>query len=106
VSTNSTEIVKIIITPHVDEEQHPIYLDEAYFKLDKDGHYIIDHLVIPNVKCVRTKTTSKDYEDRGGIRYACDGKKFYIIEETAEATCNINEILESEVEITTVSKSS
>lgn len=106
VSTKSTDIVEIIITPHVDEEQHPIYLDEAYFKLDRDGHYIIDHLVIPSVKCVQTKTKSEDYEGNNGIRYACDGERFYIIEKGAEATCNINEILESEVEITTVSKSS
>lgn len=102
VSTNSTDIVEIIITPHVDEEQHPMYFDEAYFKLDKDGHYIIDHLVIPNVQCVKEKTNPLDYE----VRYACDGEKFYKIIGNLATDCAIDEILESEAEKTTVSKSS
>jgi hypothetical protein len=102
VFTNSTKIVEIIITPHVDEEQHPIYLDEAYFKLDKDGHYIIDHLVIPNVQCVKEKTNPLDYE----VRYACDGKKFYKIIGNLDTDCDLIEILESEAKKTTVSKSS
>ena len=102
VSTKSTNIVEIIITPHVDEEQHPMYFDEAYFKLDKDGHYIIDHLVIPNVQCVKEKTNLLDYE----VRYACDGEKFYKVIGNLATDCDLIEILESEAKKTTVSKSS
>ena len=40
-------ILETIITPHLDEDGAIVYLDEAYYFLQQDGHYIIDHLVLP-----------------------------------------------------------
>ena len=95
-------ILETIITPHLDEDGVIVYLDEAYYSLQQDGHYIIDHLVIPNVQCVKEKTNPSDYE----VRYACDGEKFYKIIGNLATDCDLIEILESEAEKTTVSKSS
>jgi hypothetical protein len=47
------DILETIITPHLDEDDEIIYLDEAYYSLQKDGHYIIDHLVLPTKKFIR-----------------------------------------------------
>jgi hypothetical protein len=42
---NKPEIVETIITPHSTETSE----DEAYHSLIKDGHYIIDHIILPSI---------------------------------------------------------
>jgi hypothetical protein len=47
-STEDSKLLTTIITPHIVDGEI-IYLDEAYYKTEKDGHYVIDHVIIPSV---------------------------------------------------------
>ncbi len=80
------QILKTIITNHkIDNDI--VYLDEAYYNLQKDGHYIIDHIVLP--------TTEFVYSHNVNNVYATDGAHIYKYVNNVPEECDIQEILES-----------
>lgn len=100
VSTTETEILTTIITPHVDEHDRVMYLDEACYKLFKDGHYIIEHIILPNLECA---LRTKDVHSKGV--YATDGQNFYVLNGDELKPITIEDLLEVDIEGTSISKS-
>lgn len=88
------DILETIITPHLDEDGAIVYLDEAYYSLQQDGHYIIDHLVLPTKnfidKYLKIQAVDKQQYE---IYYYTDGVKFYKYDGDQEIECTIEEIL-------------
>lgn len=100
-SKEDPEILDVIITNHKQEDQI-MYLDEALYKLKQDGHYIIEHLVLPTKEWVdANEEEKKDYD----VLYYTDGNIFYKYLNDSESTCEIEEILSVEdLSKTTISK--
>lgn len=66
------KILKIIITPHTSE------LDEAYYKLEKDGRYFIDHIIIPSLDWYKNQLTNENnILSEYSLIYLTDGVEFY-----------------------------
>lgn len=95
------QLLDTIITPHV-HEGIPMYCDEACFSLPKDGHYVIEHLIMPSKECVDKLPNQSEYE----VLYATDGDNFYKKVEGIWQPCEIVDILDSELPKTTISKAS
>lgn len=105
-STTSLDILDTIITPHKlnDELMH---LDEAYFTLPKDGHYVIDHIILPGLDWfVSQKQLQNNVLDDYQHLYLTDGLEFYKYKNGELQKCSIIEILEINPEGTSISKSS
>lgn len=100
-SNGDTTILEVIITPHVDEETI-MYCDEACYTLPKDGHYIIEHLIIPSKDCVDSVVNPEHYK----TIFATDGTNFLKKESSDWVTCDIEEILKEAENSTTVSMAS
>lgn len=83
-------VLDILITPHSTD------LDEAYYNLKKDGHYIIDHLVIPSVECYERLLQDEDnILSEYTLRYATDGINFYKYNiDGVKTSCPVEEIIE------------
>lgn len=107
-STKDKKLLKTIITPHVVEGEI-VYLDEAYYKTEKDGHYVIDHIIIPSVEWFNSQEDSPNniLHEYTSI-YLTDGKQFYkgLKEGSDWVTKEVTdkEILEVNSEGTTLSK--
>lgn len=103
ISTKDTNILKTIIVSHVDSEGNELE-DKTQFHLSKDGHYVIEHLIIPNKDFIDTLNDYSTYD----CLYATDGYKFYKknSNETKWQECDINDIITSEFKKTTISKAS
>ena len=98
-NSETAEIIDTIITSHVDNDNN-IILDEAYHNLQKDGHYIIEHLVIPNINLVDKLIKLEENNAVGtmGINdydnfYVTDGINFYKFKNDNLESCDIIEIL-------------
>lgn len=79
------QILETIITNHkIDNDI--IYLDEAYYNLQKDGHYIIDHIVLPTTEFVASHNMKNVY--------ATDGVNIYKYVDGSFIEKSIQEILE------------
>lgn len=98
------ELLKTIITPHILNGDE-VYLDEVYYKTDKDGHYIIDHIIIPSVEWFNKYKQNPDnnLKEYTSI-YLTDGGKFYKIVSNELKEVTDKEILEVNAEGTTLSK--
>lgn len=99
-TSDNEEIIETIITSHLDEDGNIIYLDEAYHTLQKDGHYIIDHIVLPSIKTAELLIELEQDNATGvhGINnyenfYATDGKDFYKYVNLKPEKCSIEEIM-------------
>lgn len=101
VSTQKTEILTTIITPHIDEAGNIMYLDEVCYNLVKDGHYIIEHMILPNLECA---LNSKKAHSKGV--YATDGNNFYMLTSSDEfELITLEDLLNIDTENTSISKS-
>jgi len=101
VPSNSQPIIlDVLITPHVSEDTI-MFCDEACYTLPKDGHYIIEHLIVPSKECVDSVVKLEDYDSV----FATDGVDFF--EKTSEGweTCLIGDLLETN-KSSTISKAS
>lgn len=112
-NSEDAEIIDTIITSHVDEANNIIYLDEAYHHLQKDGHYIIDHLVIPNIKLAEKLIDLEKNNTIGtmGINdydnfYITDGTNFYKFINGVPELCDIIEIINVNPVNSNISKTS
>ena len=100
-------IEKVLITPHVDNAGLIMYCDEAMYDLKKDGHYVIDHLIIPSLQCINN-LIEKEYEiiPEYDYIYATDGINFYKYINNNYTVCSIDELISINSDSTTISKSS
>lgn len=87
-SVSKEEIVDVIFSEHTTD------LDETYYQLKKDGHYIIQHIVMPSTECYN-RLLSEDNSILNGytLRYATDGQQFYKYDNLGNASiCDVEEI--------------
>lgn len=98
-------ILDIIVTDHILEGELA-HLDEAHYPLQKDGYYIIDHIVLPTLDWLKNHINDEIIKEYSGI-YVIDGEAIYkLIGESLEE-CNIEELIALEnPDITTISKAS
>lgn len=102
VSTEKTEILTTIITPHKNNNGDIMYLDETCYNLTKDGHYVIEHLILPNLDCA---LKTKNVHSNGGV-YATDGNNFFVLVDNDEfKPISIEDLLEVDTKNTSISKS-
>lgn len=99
-------IKEVIITPHLKDENYT-HCDEATYSLQVDGHYIIDHLILPSVDCIKYLIIEEfpvlaEYQ----YIYATDGIQFYKFINNEAIVVPIEEILNINSEITTISRAS
>lgn len=103
VGLQKTDIVSTIITSHVATDGTPLFCDETYHCLTKDGHYIIDHIIIPSINCVQSNVNPQNYD----FIYATDGVNFFKLVENSFEECSILELTEINSDLkTTISKAS
>lgn len=102
IEVQKTDIVSTIITSHTDGET-PLFCDEAYCRLQKDGYYIIDHIIIPSIECVQNNVNNSLYD----IIYATDGIDFFKLVDGSFIKCSIVDLINTDSELnTTISKAS
>lgn len=103
VSSNQIQILKTIITKHkIDGEI--AYLDEAYYELNKDGHYLIEHIVLPTVEWFNEHKNDPIINEYTGL-YLTDGNFIYKYSNNRLEKCDIEEITEIDTDKTSISKS-
>lgn len=95
--TNTITVVDVLLDNHTNLE------DSSSFKIKDDGYYVIDHIVLPNIKWLENHNGPTLYE-LFDIIYVTDGSKVYkYIDETLQE-CTIREIMEVNPEKTTLKK--
>ena len=83
--------------------EHSLTTDEeCTFKVLKDGYYIIDHIVLPTLEWL--EEASEDYKNYYGTIYVSDGEKIFKVIEDKLEECSIEEVLERNIEGTTIKK--
>lgn len=109
--SSTPTIVDVIISKHVDENGDLAQLDEAYYALSNDGHYIIDHIVLPTETLAKHLINLESNKPHGtvGINdysnfYTTDGKKIFKYINGIPEECTIEELIEVNVEASNLSK--
>ena len=87
-------LLNILINNHSD------YQDSCTFKVDEDGYYVVDHIILPTFKWWESNPNIDQYE----TIYLTDGDKVYKIKEGHPVECTMKEILERNIEGTTIKK--
>ena len=97
ITNRSISLVDVLLEEHVDGKP-----DEAYFKVDKDGYYIVDHIVLPTFDWL--KEVPEECFAEYDVLYVTDKEKIYKIVEGELVECTIKEIMERNAEGTTLMK--
>lgn len=96
VSMNSITLMDVLLNDHTD------YLDSCTFHAKHDGYYVIEHIVIPNMEWYIN--ASPDYKQYYDTIYLTDGEKLYKEVSGELQECTVKEIMERNVEGTTIKK--
>lgn len=96
VGINEATLIDVLMNDHSED------LDSCTFKVHKDGYYVVDHLIIPNMKWY--ENASKEYKEYYETIYITDGEKLYKEVEGELEECTVKEILERNIEGTTIKK--
>lgn len=96
VGINEATLIDVLLNDHTEE------LDSCTFKVTKDGYYTVDHLIIPNFKWL--ENASEEYLEYYETIYVTDGEKLYKLVEDKLEECTVREVLERNVEGTTIKK--
>lgn len=105
-SNQQEQLIETIITPHV-QDGEILELDEAYHNLTKDGHYLVKHFIIPTVTWLdeQMQQPGNDLQGMYEYIYVSDGYKFYKLVDQKLEECDVQEILEVNANLTTISQS-
>ena len=89
-------LLDILVNEHTED------LDSCTFNVTEDGYYAIDHIILPNMKWWRNikEECLKQYE----TIYITDAEKVYKIIDNQPVECTMKEILERNIEGTTIKK--
>lgn len=91
-----------IVLKEVLLDDHKDVTDSSSFKVEEDGYYLIDHVVLPNMNWLENATNDKlNYFD---TIYLTDGEKLYKIVDDSLEECSVKEIIERNAEGTTLCK--
>ena len=96
VSINEVTLIDVLLNDHTEE------LDSCTFHIKDDGYYIINHLVIPNMKWY--ENSSDEYREYYETIYVTDGEKLYKEVDGTLEECSVKEVLERNIEGTTIKK--
>lgn len=96
VSINSITLLDVLLNDHTDD------IDSCSFHAKKDGYYVIEHIVIPNMDWYYN--TSIEYKKYYNTIYVTDGQKLYKEVNGHLEECTIKEIMERNIEGTTIKK--
>ena len=97
ITSNTMALKDVLLEEHVEDK-----LDAAYFKIEKDGYYIIDHIVLPTFDWLK-EVPEECFEEYDMI-YVTDKEKIYKIIENELVECSIKEVMERNIEGTTLMK--
>lgn len=89
-------LVDVLLNSHTDDT------DSCTFRVKDDGYYVIDHIILPNMKWY--ENASEEYKDYYDYIYITDGDKIYKEVEGELEECSVKEILERNIEGTTIKK--
>lgn len=103
-SSTDTTLLNTSINSHKYEDT-VAYIDETEFPLTKDGHYVIDHLVIPGIEWYNEHKESQILQEYTAA-YFTDGNIIYKVQDNQLVQCPIEEIIEINTDGTTISKAS
>lgn len=91
-----------IVLKEVLLDDHKDVTDSSSFKVEEDGYYLIDHVVLPNMNWFESATNDKlSYFD---TIYLTDGEKLYKVVDNSLEECTVKEIIERNAEGTTLCK--
>lgn len=96
VSIGEATLIDVLLNDHTED------LDSCTFKVHEDGYYVVDHLIIPNMKWY--ENSSDEYKEYYETIYITDGEKLYKEVEGKLEECTVKEVLERNIEGTTIKK--
>lgn len=96
IGTCDITLIDVLLNTHTEE------LDSCVFKVKKDGYYVVDHFVLPNMKWL--ENSSDEYKQYYETIYVTDGQKIYKQINGELEECTIKEIMERNIEGTTIKK--
>lgn len=96
IGTCDITLIDVLLNEHTEE------LDSCTFKVKKDGYYVVDHFVLPNMKWL--ENSSDEYKQYYETIYVTDGQKIYKQINGELEECTIKEIMERNIEGTTIKK--
>lgn len=95
-STCKIELIDVLLSEH-DE-----CLDSNTFNVSEDGFYTIEHIILPNLKWL--ENSSEEYLNYYETIYVTDNEKVYKMTDNILEECTIKEIMQRNVEGTTIKK--
>lgn len=100
-STSGTELVSTIFT------DHSSVIDEAFYKVPKDGFYTITHLILPSVEWLHSELQMEEnslpFKDS---IYVTDGEFVYQYKNCSLEKIDAKILIDINIESTTISRSS
>ena len=97
ITNNAISLIDVLLEEHVENK-----LDEAYFRIEKDGYYVVDHIIIPTIEWLE-EVPEECFAEYDTI-YVTDKEKVYKIVEGELVECSIKEVMERNCEGTTLRK--
>jgi hypothetical protein len=96
VNTCKIELIDVLLSEHNE------YLDSNTFNIKNDGLYTIEHVILPNLKWL--ENSSEEYLKYYETIYITDNEKVYKLLNGKLEECSIKEIIERNIEGTTIKK--
>lgn len=96
VNTCKIELIDVLLSEHNE------YLDSNTFNIENDGLYTIEHVILPNLKWL--ENSSEEYLKYYETIYITDNEKVYKLLNGKLEECSIKEIIERNIEGTTIKK--
>lgn len=96
VSMNNITLMDVLLNEHTEE------LDSCSFHAMHDGYYVVDHMIIPNLKWL--ENSSDEYKEYYETIYVTDNEKIYKVVNGELEECTIKELMERNIEGTTIKK--
>ncbi|MBR2248220.1 MAG: hypothetical protein IJ880_14565 [Bacilli bacterium] len=94
--TKKITLVDVLLDDHSED------IDSVTFHVDQDGYYTVDHIILPNMDWY--ETSQNDYREYYDTIYVTDGEKVYKEIDGTLQECTVKEILERNIEGTTIQK--
>lgn len=96
ISMNSITLIDVLLNEHTEE------LDSCMFHAKEDGYYVVDHIILPTLEWL--ENASDEYKEYYETIYVTDGEKLYKEVDGKLEECTIKEIMERNIEGTTIKK--
>lgn len=95
ITNKSISLVDVLLEEHVEDK-----LDAAYFRIDRDGYYVIDHIVLPTTDWLLE--APEECFELYDVIYVTDKEKIYKVVDGDLEECTIREVMERNAQGTTL----